>query len=140
MEADHRDEPQYGERIPFVVHAGDIEKKSISARSIEVPTLLYSEHLVLDADYYIEKKIIPPLARIFNLVGANVLQWYRDMPKYRRVRRIAPTKGGAQRKGKGVTLDKWLASVMLECALCRRQIQRGESRLSLSPKTSSWVG
>jgi DNA polymerase zeta len=35
----------------------------------------------LDAEYYITKTLIPPLERIFNLVGANVRSWYEDMPK-----------------------------------------------------------
>ena len=35
----------------------------------------------LDAEYYISKTLIPPLERIFNLVGANVRSWYDDMPK-----------------------------------------------------------
>ena len=35
----------------------------------------------LDADYYISKTLIPPLERIFNLVGADVRSWYEDMPK-----------------------------------------------------------
>jgi DNA polymerase zeta len=132
MEADHRNEPQYGERIPFVVHAGGIEKKTIAERSVEVPTLLRSDHLVLDADYYIKNKIIPPLERIFNLIGANVEQWYKEMPKYRRLRRIVAKEEEQQvgKKGKrAVTLDKWLSTVTLECVLCRGQTQRGESKL-----------
>ena len=35
----------------------------------------------LDAEYYISKTLIPPLERIFNLVGANVRSWYENMPK-----------------------------------------------------------
>lgn len=35
----------------------------------------------LDTEYYITKNLIPPLERIFNLVGANVRSWYEDMPK-----------------------------------------------------------
>jgi DNA polymerase zeta len=38
----------------------------------------------LDAEYYISKTLIPPLERIFNLVGANVRSWYEDMPKVQR--------------------------------------------------------
>ncbi|PHH64053.1 hypothetical protein CDD81_5046 [Ophiocordyceps australis] len=60
---DARAEPQYRERVPYVVE------------------LLRNSHLQLDADYYICKRLIPPLDRIFSLVGANVRQWYDDMPK-----------------------------------------------------------
>jgi DNA polymerase zeta len=35
----------------------------------------------LDAHYYIARVLIPPLERIFNLVGADVRAWYDEMPK-----------------------------------------------------------
>lgn len=35
----------------------------------------------LDVSYYISRTLIPPLERIFNLVGANVRAWYDEMPK-----------------------------------------------------------
>lgn len=35
----------------------------------------------LDGGYYISRVLIPPLERIFNLVGANVRAWYDEMPK-----------------------------------------------------------
>jgi len=39
------------------------------------------ESLQLDAEYYIQRVLIPPLERIFNLVGADVRQWYLDMSR-----------------------------------------------------------
>ena len=42
----------------------------------------------LDSAYYITKNIIPPLERIFNLVGANVAKWYDEMPKFQRIRLV----------------------------------------------------
>lgn len=39
----------------------------------------------LDAAYYISRVLIPPLERIFNLVGADVRSWYDEMPKALRV-------------------------------------------------------
>ncbi|KAF8249753.1 DNA/RNA polymerase [Wilcoxina mikolae CBS 423.85] len=124
MEHDPRDEPQYGERIPYVVHAGDIEKKSIASRSIDVPTLLHSGHLVLDADYYIKNKIIPPLERIFKLVGADVSQWYKEMPKYRHMRRII--QDGTETRKKGITLAGWLTVDTLTCTICREKTPKGQ--------------
>jgi DNA polymerase zeta len=35
----------------------------------------------LDASYYISRVLIPPLERVFNLVGADVRSWFDDMPK-----------------------------------------------------------
>lgn len=37
--------------------------------------------LQLDALYYITRVLIPPLGRVFNLVGADVKQWFAEMPK-----------------------------------------------------------
>lgn len=81
MKKDPRREPQYGERMPFVVVAGESTK--ISDRAVEVEWLLHSDRLVLDSTYYIRRKIIPPLARVFNIVGSDVEAWYKDTPRFR---------------------------------------------------------
>lgn len=39
----------------------------------------------LDASYYISRVLIPPLERVFNLIGADVRTWFDDMPKAIRV-------------------------------------------------------
>ncbi|GMF02532.1 unnamed protein product [[Candida] boidinii] len=39
------------------------------------------EKLELDWEYYITKVLIPPLERLFSLLGADVRAWYREMPK-----------------------------------------------------------
>lgn len=43
-------------------------------------TFLFSNK-ALDAVYYITHVLIPPLARIFNLVGADIKAWYDEMPR-----------------------------------------------------------
>lgn len=50
--------------------------------------------LKLDTTYYITRVLIPPLERIFNLVGADVRQWFSEMPKVKNVSRgaISPKK------------------------------------------------
>jgi len=35
----------------------------------------------LDATYYITRVLIPPLERVFNLVGADIQQWFNEMPR-----------------------------------------------------------
>lgn len=89
---DPRAEPQYGERVPYVVKAGAPGARLID-RVVSPEEVLrdrYSSvnvianrtrNMRLDADYYISKTLIPPLERIFNLVGANVRSWFEDMPK-----------------------------------------------------------
>lgn len=87
MLEDARAEPQYGERVPYVVISGAPGARLID-RCVAPEDLLINDHCTLDAEYYITKILIPPLERIFNLVGANVRQWYDEMPKVQRIRRI----------------------------------------------------
>lgn len=84
---DPRLEPQYGERVPYVVVSGAPGARLID-RCVEPERLLTDGSLELDSEYYISKNLIPPLERIFNLVGANVRAWYDEMPKIQRVRNI----------------------------------------------------
>lgn len=88
MLRDPRLEPQYGERVPYVVIAG-APKEPLYSRCVEPERLLYDENAELDAEYYISKNIIPPLERIFNLVGANVRAWFDEMPKFQKLRSVA---------------------------------------------------
>ncbi|KAF2460555.1 hypothetical protein BDY21DRAFT_280750 [Lineolata rhizophorae] len=85
MLEDPRTEPQYGERVPYIVVSGAPGARLID-RCVAPETLLEDGNYELDTEYYISKNLIPPLERIFNLVGANVRQWYDEMPKVQRVR------------------------------------------------------
>lgn len=87
MLEDARAEPQYGERVPYVVITGAPGARLID-RCVAPEELLQNDHNELDAEYYISKNLIPPLERIFNLVGANVRNWYDEMPKVQRIRKI----------------------------------------------------
>lgn len=40
--------------------------------------------------------MIPPLERIFNLVGADVKAWYREMGKSKRIHKVTLQKSGAK--------------------------------------------
>lgn len=121
MLEDPRLEPQYGERVPYVVVTGAPGARLID-RCVAPDVLLNDAHSELDAEYYISKNLIPPLERIFNLVGANVRQWYDEMPKYQRIRRI---EAGVATDGKGVGLSKkTLESYMKSstCLVCRESL------------------
>lgn len=81
---DPRSEPQYKERVPYVV-IEDVEKPRIRDRSVAPEEFLAAYKLMqpvrLDYDYYITRVLIPPLERIFNLVGADIRGWYRELPR-----------------------------------------------------------
>ncbi|KIX05146.1 uncharacterized protein Z518_06018 [Rhinocladiella mackenziei CBS 650.93] len=130
MLEDPRLEPQYGERVPYVVVTGAPGARLID-RCVAPDVLLHDAHSELDAEYYISKNIIPPLERIFNLVGANVRQWYDEMPKYQRIRRV---EAGLGTEGKEPALSKkTLESYMKSstCLVCRECLD-GESPLCQS--------
>ncbi|BDD63382.1 DNA polymerase zeta [Monascus purpureus] len=90
MLEDPRSEPQYGERVPYVVITGPPGSRLVD-RCVDPETLIHNAQIELDSEYYITKNIIPPVERIFNLVGANVRQWYDEMPKFYSARRVEGT-------------------------------------------------
>lgn len=121
MIKDPRSEPQYGERVPYVVIAGAPGAR-LWERCVEPERLLYDEQAELDAEYYISKNLIPPLERIFNLVGANVRQWYDEMPKVQRIRMLGGPREGAEMEGGGKgkarkTMESYMGSSL--CLVCR---------------------
>ncbi|KAG9104750.1 DNA polymerase zeta [Ceratobasidium sp. 370] len=73
-------DPQYGDRIPYVIIRGEPGSRLVD-RAVPPEELLKDRHKKIDDMYYITHSLIPPLERIFNLVGANVRQWFEDMPK-----------------------------------------------------------
>ncbi|KAI9879358.1 MAG: DNA polymerase zeta [Pleopsidium flavum] len=122
MLEDPRAEPQYGERVPYVVITGAPGARLID-RCVAPEVLLQNDQNELDAEYYISKNVIPPLERIFNLVGANVRQWYDEMPKFQRIRRIESillTKSKEQIVSKK-TLESYMKSSL--CLVCRDKLE-----------------
>ncbi|KAJ5726189.1 C4-type zinc-finger of DNA polymerase delta [Penicillium malachiteum] len=119
MIEDPRLEPQSGERVPYVVITGAPGSRLVD-RCVAPETLLHDAQLDLDAEYYITKNIIPPLERIFNLVGANVRQWYDEMPKFQRIRRVDVS---SRNKEMGImkrTLESYMRSS--SCIICRAKL------------------
>jgi DNA polymerase zeta len=91
MLKDPRDEPQYAERVPYLISNSTGRRLIDRARMPE--EMLKERSLDIDAEYYIRNLLVPPLARIFNLVGGDVEQWYRDMPRKKRVRSYGGARG-----------------------------------------------
>ncbi|KAK1758381.1 hypothetical protein QBC47DRAFT_374509 [Echria macrotheca] len=118
MAEDARAEPQYGERVPYVVVSGGPGARLID-RCVAPEDLLVrsAAHASLDAEYYIGKNIVPPLERIFGLVGANVRSWYDEMPRVQQVRNNTGGGGaGLATDGKAKTLEWFLHSA--SCMAC----------------------
>lgn len=83
MAYDRRLEPRVGERVPYVVVYGmpGVPLIQLVRRPMEV---LQDPSLRLNATYYITKQILPPLARMFQLIGVDVFSWYQELPRVRR--------------------------------------------------------
>jgi DNA polymerase zeta len=120
MQQDHRKEPQYGERVPYLVIAGAPGARLID-RCVDPGVLLEDDQVELDSEYYIGKNIVPPLERIFNLAGANVRAWYDEIPKTYRLRSVhnLPVLSAAE-TGAGATYRKTLETYLNEntCFAC----------------------
>ncbi len=80
MLADPRSEPQYGERVPYIISQGEPRAK-LNQQAVSPEAFLKNPQLQINALYYITRTIIPPLARVFNLLGADVEAWFHEMPK-----------------------------------------------------------
>ncbi|KAL1896296.1 DNA polymerase zeta [Sporothrix stenoceras] len=144
MAQDPRATLVHGERVPYVVISGPPDMP-LRDRCVPPEDVVKNRNLRLDSDYYIQKSLVPPLDRIFRLVGVDVLRWYLEMPKARMPLRVvdpAPTQvmggGGEGRSGGGgggnvnaafmgqQTLDTWLRGA--RCARCDRPVRRKRRR------------
>lgn len=81
MEDDHRTEPQYKERVPYLVVKGR-SGEILRNRGVSPKDFFTNTDLALDADYYIDKTLIPPLSRLFNIMGINVEEWKSGLTRY----------------------------------------------------------
>lgn len=71
---DRRSEPRTGERVPYVIIYGCPGLPLIQL--VRQPGEVLSDPaLRLNATYYITKQILPPLDRVFSLLGVDVFSW-----------------------------------------------------------------
>lgn len=101
---DHRYKPQYRERVFYLFRRGH-NKELLRDRCVSPDEFLQNSGMVLDSDYYINKVLIPPLERIFNLVGVDIRSWVKEIPQK------------ISYEGIGITLS----NVNVETCLCCRK-------------------
>ncbi|GAA6006501.1 hypothetical protein JCM10207_004954 [Rhodosporidiobolus poonsookiae] len=87
MLLDPRAEPEYGERVPYVMFQAAPGQLQIH-RALDPLSFLKDSRLRLDAAHYIERMMLGPLERIFLLMGVDPRSWYRDMAKTKRVHKV----------------------------------------------------
>ena len=128
MQVDSRAEPEYGERVPYVLFQSEpgqlqVDKALHPADFIADPFVFISvtrrtrahhsrRRLRLDAPHYIVA-IIKVLERVFILVGADVRSWYAEMPQ---TKLLVATRTNPDDKRKPVLLDEHFVSD--RCAAC----------------------
>ncbi|KAJ2228472.1 DNA polymerase zeta, partial [Coemansia sp. RSA 475] len=80
MARDPQAEPEYGERVPYVVISSGPHTRLVD-RVVSPRVLLAQPHLRLDFQYYIDKQVLPALDRVLSLVGVDVHSWISEMPR-----------------------------------------------------------
>jgi hypothetical protein len=83
----------------------------------------------VDGVYYITHVLIPPLERVFNLVGADVRGWYNEMPRSFRVEQEDAVN---QTPGKQEIVDDEGLRIIdhfrnCRCLVCRSMATEGET-------------
>uniref|UniRef100_A0A8C9WRL0 DNA polymerase zeta catalytic subunit n=1 Tax=Scleropages formosus TaxID=113540 RepID=A0A8C9WRL0_SCLFO len=117
---DRRSEPRVGERVPYVVVCGmpGVPLIQLVRRPLEV---LRDPSMRLNATYYITKQILPPLSRIFALIGVDVFSWYHELP---RIQKACSTAGGSEDElGRKGTISQYFTT--LHCPVCDELTQLG---------------
>ena len=136
IKRDARSAPLYGERVEYVVI--DAEGSRLMDKAV-TPLELLSQpsRYRLSASYYIEKQLIPPLARLFDLLGVSVASWYAGWSRPRRKLYAAPADDDEIREavragavtsrvgvgGKKRTIDHYYTSQ--HCPACDALTNRG---------------
>ncbi|KAJ8008958.1 hypothetical protein DPEC_G00083820 [Dallia pectoralis] len=120
MAYDRRLEPRVGERVPYVIVYGmpGVPLIQLVRRPLEV---LQDSGLRLNATYYITKQILPPLQRLFQLVGVNVLNWYQELPRVQKASCSTVVRG--EEVGRKGTISQYFTT--LHCPVCDELTQLG---------------
>ncbi|XP_037541979.1 DNA polymerase zeta catalytic subunit [Nematolebias whitei] len=121
MAYDRRLEPRVGERVPYVIVYGmpGVPLIHLVRRPMEV---LQDPSLRLNATYYITKQILPPLARMFQLIGVDVFRWYQELPRIQKSSCFSAV-GGDEPPGRKGTISQYFTT--LHCPVCDELTQLG---------------
>ncbi|XP_076372348.1 DNA polymerase zeta catalytic subunit isoform X2 [Tachypleus tridentatus] len=118
LRVDPRAEPRVGERVSYVIVYGFPGLPLIQL--VKQPQeVIYDPGMKINALYYITRIIIPPLERIFSLVGINVATWYSEMP---RTSKTVLSSEFHPRHRKG-TLSQYFTT--LACPVCEDETTQG---------------
>ncbi|CAD6888345.1 unnamed protein product [Tilletia caries] len=111
---DRRAEPQHAERVPYVISQGAPGAK-LNDQAVPPEVMLQNPSLRINAMYYITRTLIPPLSRVFQLLGADVGSWFRDMPHGLKRADVPLVFGAAGRSARSTVSDHFRQEVCLVC-------------------------
>jgi DNA polymerase zeta len=116
---DPKHEPRRGERVPFLIVNGAPNLPLI--RLVRTPLeVLKDENFKINSIYYITKAIIPPLNRCLLLIGANVFDWFAELPRRQHFIPLIASTTNVSRKG---TISQFFSTST--CATCDNQCHQG---------------
>ncbi|XP_065837762.1 DNA polymerase zeta catalytic subunit-like isoform X2 [Oscarella lobularis] len=118
LATDPRAEPRVGERVPYVIVYGSpgLPLIQLVRRPDEV---LYDSNLRLNSIYYVTKQILPPLTRIFSLLGVDVFSWYNELPRFQKSNSLV----GNDDESRKETISHYFRSV--HCVVCNELCHTG---------------
>lgn len=126
MRIDPRAEPRYAERVPYIVIYGEPGARLVDMVVDPMDLLAVDSPYRLNSLYYINKQIIPALQRAFGLVGANLNQWFLEMP--RPVREAFSKQPLSAANPKRTRIDYYYLSK--HCILCGELVQTSSNLCS----------
>ncbi|XP_034102434.1 DNA polymerase zeta catalytic subunit [Drosophila albomicans] len=124
MQKDPRRVPRRGERVPFCIINGPPGMQLI--RLVRHPhEVLAHEGYKINAIYYITKAIIPPLNRCLLLIGADVNEWFSNLPRKLLMTPAMSTAGELMNRGSAKsTISQYFSTT--NCIIdCGRQTKAG---------------
>ncbi|KAL3239115.1 DNA-directed DNA polymerase [Nakaseomyces bracarensis] len=81
-EKDKRAEPQFKERVSYLVVKGK-SGQILRERCVSINEFFSNDSYSLDSEYYITKNLIPPLDRLFNILGISVSEWNIESGRFK---------------------------------------------------------
>ena len=106
LKADPRTEPQYGERVPYIICYEGPKARLVDCAKCP-DDFIRDQGTRLHGEYYITKQIIPALSRVFDLCGVDIFSWYREMPRVHRAIRHESSSGAPTKKGHKLTIEHY---------------------------------
>ncbi|ELU09367.1 hypothetical protein CAPTEDRAFT_153186 [Capitella teleta] len=126
-------EPLVSERVPYVIVYGTPGLPLIQLVR-EPHELLEDPTLRINTLYYITKQVLPPLDRLFALIGVDVKMWYYELPRFLR----APIIPDSTAVNKKETISQYFSS--LYCPICDGTTNHGTcDKCSTDPQRATVI-